>query len=160
MNQAAEPSPRNLQHLLQVVEPRPLKGRVTKATGTVIHAAAPDVAVGEICRLRDPNSGRQLMAEAVGLSGDTVVLTPIGDMTGLSTRTEVMPTGAPLQVAVGPELLGQTLDSLGRRRGAAADGLVSVTDLDQGWTTYPIRAEPPDALERELISRPMPLGIG
>ena len=82
MNQATERSPRNLQHLLQAVEPRPLKGRVIRATGTVIHAAAPDVAVGEICRLKDPNSGRQLIAEAVGLSGDTVVLTPIGEMTG------------------------------------------------------------------------------
>ena len=159
MNKATERSPRNLQHLLQAVEPRPLKGRVIRATGTVIHAAAPDVAVGEICRLKDPNSGRQLIAEAVGLSGDTVVLTPIGDMTGLSTQTEVVRTGAPLQVAVGPELLGNVLDSLGRRRGAALDEIAVASDLDDGWTTYPIRADPPDALERALISRPMPLGI-
>ncbi len=159
MDQAAERTPRNLQHLLQAVEPRPLKGRVIRATGTVIHAAAPDVAVGEICRLKDPNSGRQLIAEAVGLSGDTVVLTPIGDMTGLSTQTEVVRTGAPLRVAVGPGLLGQVLDSLGRRRGAALDDIAVAADQDEGWTTYPIRAEPPDALERELISRPMPLGL-
>jgi len=159
MNQTTERSPRNLQHLLQAVEPRPLKGRVIKATGTVIHAAAPDVAVGEICRLKDPNSGRQLIAEAIGLSGDTVVLTPIGDMTGLSTQTEVVRTGAPLQVAVGPELLGRVLDSLGRRQGAALDEIAVAADLEEGWTTYPIRAEPPDAMQRALISRPMPLGI-
>ncbi|MGI9491132.1 MAG: FliI/YscN family ATPase [Geminicoccaceae bacterium] len=159
MNQATERSPRNLQHLLQAVEPRPLKGRVIRATGTVIHAAAPDVAVGEICRLKDPNSGRQLIAEAVGLSGDTVVLTPIGDMTGLSTQTEVVRTGTTLQVAVGPALLGEVLDSLGRRQGAALDEIAVATELEEGWTTYPIRAEPPDAMERALISRPMPLGI-
>lgn len=159
MTKATEHSPRNLKHLLQAVEPRPLKGRVIRATGTVIHAAAPDVAVGEVCRLKDPNSGRQLIAEAVGLSGDTVILTPIGDMIGLSTQTEVVRTGAPLQVAVGPGLLGQVLDSLGRKRDAALDEIATREDLEQGWTTYPIRADPPDALERELISRPMPLGI-
>lgn len=159
MTKAAEHSPRNLKHLLQAVEPRPLKGRVIRATGTVIHAAAPDVAVGEVCRLKDPNSGRQLIAEAIGISGDTVILTPIGDMIGLSTQTEVVRTGAPLQVAVGPGLLGQVLDSLGRKRDAALDEIVTRESLDQGWTTYPIRADPPDALERELISRPMPLGI-
>ena len=159
MTQATERSPRNLQNLLQAVEPRPLKGRVIKATGTVIHAAAPDVAVGEICRLKDPNSGRQLIAEAVGLLGDTVILTPLGDMTGLSTQTEVVRTGATLQVAVGPALLGEVLDSLGRRRGAALDEIAVAADLEEGWTTYPIRAEPPDAMERALISRPMPLGI-
>lgn len=159
MTDTAERSPRNLKHLLQAVEPRPLKGRVIRATGTVIHAAAPDVAVGELCRLKDPNSGRQLLAEAVGLSGDTVILTPIGEMTGLSTQTEVVRTGAPLQVAVGPALLGQVLDSLGRPRGAPPDQGIDASQLDEGWTTYPIRAEPPDALERALISRPMALGI-
>jgi type III secretion protein N (ATPase) len=159
MTDIAERSSRNLQHLLHAVEPRPLKGRVIRATGTVIHAAAPDVAVGELCRLKDPNSGRQLLAEAVGLAGDTVILTPIGDMTGLSTQTEVVRTRAPLQVAVGPALLGQVLDSLGRPRGTAPDQSLDTGQLDEGWTTYPIRAEPPDALERALISRPMPLGI-
>ena len=121
MTPAAQSAPRNLEQLLQAVEPRPLKGRVIRATGTVIHAAAHDVAVGELCRLYDPNSGRQLLAEAVGLAGDTVILTPIGDMTGLSTQTEVVRTGAPLSVAVGPALLGQVLDSLGNRRGSPED---------------------------------------
>jgi type III secretion protein N (ATPase) len=159
MSQTASRPPRQLQHLLQAVEPRPMKGRVIRATGTVIHAAAPDVAVGELCRLRDPNSGRQLLAEAVGLSGETVILTPIGDMTGLSTQTEVVRTRAPLQVKVGPTMLGQILDSLGRRRGAADDDEADRAQLEEGWTTYPIRGEPPDAMERALISRPMSLGI-
>ena len=159
MSQTAERSKADFGHLLQAVEPRPMKGRVIRATGTVIHAAAPDVAVGELCRLKDPNSGRELLAEAVGLAGDTVILTPIGDMTGLSTQTEVVRTGAPLSVAVGPALLGQTLDSLGRRRGAAALDEGKTPDLGEAWTTYPIRNDPPDALERALISRPMPLGL-
>lgn len=149
----------NLEHLLHAVEPRPVKGRVIRATGTVIHAAAPDVAVGELCRLQDPNSGRELLAEAVGLVGDTVVLTPIGDMTGLSTQTEVVRTRRPLEVAVGPALLGEVLDSLGRRRNASPDNGAGPVQLEDGWTTYPIRADPPDALERKLISQPMPLGL-
>jgi type III secretion protein N (ATPase) len=152
-------SPLNLEHLLHAVEPRPVKGRVIRATGTVIHAAAPDVAVGELCRLRDPNSGRELLAEAVGLAGETVVLTPIGDMTGLSTQTEVVRTRRPLEVAVGPALLGEVLDSLGRRRDAPPKDEAHPAQLEDGWTTYPIRADPPDALTRTLISRPMALGL-
>ncbi|MGI9500008.1 MAG: FliI/YscN family ATPase, partial [Geminicoccaceae bacterium] len=161
MNPSAERHPRKLQHLLQAIEPRPLKGRVIRATGTVIHAAAPDVAVGELCRLRDPNSGRELLAEAVGLAGDTVILTPIGDITGLSTQTEVVRTGAPLSVDVGPALLGQILDSLGRRHGGGAVVRCSPGSgkVVGDWVAWPIRNEPPDALERALISRPMPLGI-
>jgi len=159
MNQAAPRPTRNLQQLLKAVEPRPLKGRVIRATGTVIHAAAPDVAVGELCHLRDPNSGRELLAEAIGLAGETVILTPIGDMIGLSTQTEVIRTGAPLQVAVGPAMLGRVLDSLGRERGATADEEAAMVRPEEGWTSYPIRGEPPDAMERALISRPMSLGI-
>ncbi|MGI9420098.1 MAG: FliI/YscN family ATPase [Geminicoccaceae bacterium] len=159
MSQTAERSQHDLQHLLKAVEPRPLKGRVIRATGTVIHAAAPDVAVGELCRLKDPNSGRELMAEAVGLAGDTVILTPIGDMTGLSTQTEVVRTGAPLSVAAGPAMLGQVLDSLGRPRDPALAEAADPVRPGEGWTTRAIRAAPPDALERQLISRPMPLGL-
>ncbi|MGI9506681.1 MAG: FliI/YscN family ATPase [Geminicoccaceae bacterium] len=159
MNQIAPTSSHHLEQLLQAIEPRPQKGRVIRATGTVIHAAAPDVAVGDLCRLKDPNSGCELLAEAVGLAGETVVLTPIGDMTGLSTQTEVVGTGAPLSVAVGPALLGQTLNSLGQRRAAAVTEERHNLVPDGDWTRYPIRAEPPDALERQLISRPMPLGI-
>ncbi len=159
MNQIAPTSSHHLEQLLQAIEPRPQKGRVIRATGTVIHAAAPDVAVGDLCRLKDPNSGCELLAEAVGLAGETVVLTPIGDMTGLSTQTEVVGTGAPLSVAVGPALLGQTLNSLGQRRAAAVTGRSPLAEPVENWTRYPIRAEPPDALERQLISRPMPLGI-
>ncbi|MGI9434685.1 MAG: FliI/YscN family ATPase [Geminicoccaceae bacterium] len=159
LTKPSEPATKRLQHLLQTVEPRPLKGRVIRATGTVIHAAAPDVAVGELCRLKDPNSGRQLLAEAIGLAGETVILTPIGDMAGLSTQTEVVRTGAPLSVKVGPGLLGQVLDSLGRPYRSSIDGDEVAQREGLGWCTYPIRAEPPDAMGRQLISRPMPLGM-
>jgi len=148
--------------LLRTVEPRPVKGRVLRVTGTVIHAAAPSMAIGELCRLKDPNSDHELLAEAIGLAGETVILTPIGDMTGLSTRTEVIPTGAALQVAVGPNLLGKVLDSLGKcRRGTAVTQSRNLVleESTTGRACYPIRALPPDPMTRALISQSMPLGI-
>src|SRR5262249_5423752 len=103
-----------LRRRLREVEPRPLKGRLTRIVGPLIHAVMTEARLGELCELRDPHSGVELAAEIIGFDGETVLLTPIGDMTGLSTRTEVIPTGRVLQVAVGDVLLGRVVDALGR----------------------------------------------
>ena len=41
------------------------------------------------------------------------VLTPIGELAGLSGLTEVVPTGDELRVPVGPGLLGRTISAFG-----------------------------------------------
>ncbi len=147
---AAPPSHR-LRQLLQEVDPRPLKGRVTKVVGTIIHAAAPEVRLGELYQLRDPASGCLLLAEAVGLIGETAILTPLGDLHGLSTRTEVVPLARRFEVAVGPELLGRVVNGLGLPLDEADKGPLTTV------ATRPVEAPPPPALARRLIERPLPL---
>lgn len=139
-----------LRRLVRETDTRPFRGRVARVTGTIIHAHVPDVRLGELCELRDPKGGSSLAAEVVGLSGDGALLTPIGDLAGLSTRTEVVATGRFLQVPVGPELLGRVVDSLGR----PLDGRPLETA-----SAYPVHNAPPPPLARALIDRPMPLGI-
>ena len=143
----------SLRQRLGAIESRPLKGRVVKIIGTVIHAMVPEVRLGETCRLRDPYTRQELLAEVVGLTGEVALLTPIGDLRGLSNRTEVEPTGQMLRIPYGRGLLGRTLDSLGRPLDAREKGRLEV----EGH--YSVYQEPPDALSRPVISEPIHLGV-
>ncbi|TIU22009.1 MAG: EscN/YscN/HrcN family type III secretion system ATPase, partial [Mesorhizobium sp.] len=92
---------------------RPRRGRVRRVTGTVIHATVEEVRIGEICDLLDPRTGKTTKAEVVGLMDEMAVLVPLGDLTGLSSLTEVVATGKDQLVPVGPRLLGRVISALG-----------------------------------------------
>ena len=102
-----------------------IRGRVTQVIGTIIKAAVPSVVVGEICLLRNPGEDKEIKAEVVGILRGTALLTPLGDMLGISNVTEVIPTGQVHMVPVGMSLLGRVLDGLGQPldgdEGAAVD---------------------------------------
>src|SRR5215469_10695804 len=95
-------------------QPIRVTGRVLEVKGTIIKAVVPAVKLGEVCSLRNPDGDFELQAEVVGFTQNEALLTPIGDMYGISTVTEVVPTGRSQQVGVGPGLLGRVLDGLGR----------------------------------------------
>jgi type III secretion protein N (ATPase) len=136
-------------------ETRPVHGRVRRITGIIVHATAPMVRIGELCHLRDPVSGATVPAEVVGFEDEEAVLTPIGDLEGMSTRAEVIATGKTLQIPVGEDLLGRVLNPLGEVLDFVDDRAVSlVTD-----TYYPTHRPPPNALQRDLITEPLQLGI-
>ncbi|TKT69263.1 FliI/YscN family ATPase [Aquamicrobium sp. LC103] len=142
-----------LRDKLDVEVARPARGRLRKVAGVVIHAAVEEVRLGEICELIDPRTGQRAKAEVVGISDDEAVLVPLGDVAGLSSLTEVVPTGSDLRVAIGTHLLGHVIDALGEP-----------LDMD-GWPrevvrdTYPVHAYPPSPLTRGLITEPIQLGI-
>jgi ATP synthase in type III secretion protein N len=58
-----------------------------------VDATVTEVRIGEICRLVDPHTERAVLAEVIGLMDDLALLTPIGDIGGLSSLSEVVPTG-------------------------------------------------------------------
>ena len=130
-----------------------IKGRVTQVIGTIIKAVVPTVKIGEVCLLRNPGEAFEMKAEVVGFQRDAALLTPIGDMHGISAATEVTPTGRAHMVPVGPGLLGRVLDGLGRPLDAAERGLIEADKF------YPVFAEAPDPLTRRIISAPMELGV-
>ncbi|MGE7156006.1 type III secretion system ATPase SctN [Methylorubrum rhodesianum] len=140
-----------LREAARSVETRPLRGHVTRAVGTMIHAVVPGVRIGELCRLEDGRGGLSLEAEVVGLSAETALLTPIGGIEGLSGRVEVVPTGRMVEVPVGDGLLGRILDG----RGRPLDGGADLSDAP----TRPLRGPAPNPLTRQLVERPMPLGV-
>lgn len=140
-----------LENAVGVVEPLKIKGKVLEVTGTIVKAYIPRVRIGEICSLRDPVDEKELLAEVVGFSRAAALLTPLGDIRGLTSSTEVIPTGRMLSVPVGPGLLGRVLDGLGR----PADDKGPVEAVAQ----YPVVAAPPKPMSRKLITRPVPLGL-
>ena len=130
-----------------------IKGRVTQVIGTIIKAVVPTVKVGEVCILRNPGEDFEMKGEVVGFARDAALLTPIGDMYGISSATEVIPTGRAHMVPVGDGLLGRVLDGLGRPLDEEENGPIEASKF------YPVFAEAPDPLTRRIIKDPLELGV-
>lgn len=130
-----------------------VRGRVLEVVGTIIRASAPSVRIGDLCALRNPEDGHELSAEVIGVQRDVAILTPLGDMLGLSTLTEVVPTRKPLLVPAGWNLLGRVLDGLGRPLDTATHGPLLAE------VRVPVHNNAPDSLSRRGIDRVLPVGV-
>ncbi|MDQ8726883.1 type III secretion system ATPase SctN [Bradyrhizobium sp. LHD-71] len=141
-----------LRDAVQQIDTRPVRGRVTKAVGTLIHAVVPNVRIGELCTIADAQAGHAISAEVVGFTSKAVLLTPIGELHGLSMRSEVIPTGRTMTTPVGDNLLGRIIDSLGR----ALDG---GPPINRRESVRPLHGPAPNPLSRQLIDRPFNVGL-
>jgi len=130
-----------------------VKGRVVQVTGTIIRAVIPSVKIGEICLLRNPGEELAMKAEVVGFSHGSALLMPMGDMQGISSETEVVPTGQVHLVPVGNSLLGRVLDGMGDPIDTSTRGPLHVTRY------YPVLTGAPDPLRRRIIKHPLSLGV-
>lgn len=130
-------------------------GRVVNVVGLTIESAGPDAKLGDMC-LISPEAGREdgkpVMAEVVGFKNKKTLLMPYDITDGIGLGCTVENTGAPLMVRVSDELLGQTLDGLGR----VIKG--KVKDETEG-ALYSVEAAPPDPLSRKIIDEVLPLGV-
>lgn len=138
---------------IEDAQPIEVKGKVIQVIGTIIKANVPGVKVGEMCMLRNPWENYEVAAEVVGFTKDAVLLTSLGQMLGISPSTEVVPTRRVHMVPVGQCLLGRVLDGLGRPLDLAEKGPVRPEKY------YPVYADPPSPLERQMITRPLSLGV-
>ena len=129
-----------------------VRGRVVQVVGTIIKAVIPGVKIGELCILRNPfDEDWQLLAEVVGFQEEASLLTPFGEIIGVSSATEVIPTGKTHTVAVGPDMLGRVLDGTGN----PMDGKPAVV----ADAHYPVYGPPPNPMERKLIEKPIAMGV-
>lgn len=138
---------------LAQARPRPMNSTVRSIRGVLLRARVAGVRIGELCLLNDPDTGRSLSAEVIGFEEDEAILSPIGSMQGLSTRTWITATGESLGVSVGDGLLGRVVSAMGQLLDDA--GSASLGALRR----YPLHAEPPAPFTRQLITRPLSLGI-
>jgi ATP synthase in type III secretion protein N len=135
-------------------QPFTVRGQVVEVLGTLIRAVIPEARIGEVCILRSPDDGSEFLAEVVGFSKESAVLTPLGRIQGVSTNMEVLPTGRVHQVACGDWLLGRVLDGLGHPLDADTKGAPPPSEAH-----YPVYADPPHPLARGIIEHPMPVGV-
>jgi type III secretion protein N (ATPase) len=97
--------------------------------------------------------GEPLRTEVVGFTQEEVLLSPLGEMTGVGPSSEVIPTHLPLHIKVGPQLLGRILNGLGEPLDVAEKGPLECTE------TYPVIQPPPDPTKRMRISEPLSVGV-
>ncbi|MEO7731588.1 MAG: hypothetical protein ABIY55_11490, partial [Kofleriaceae bacterium] len=150
-------------------------GTVDEVVGLVMRATVPGVALGELVRIDrrsriagggdpdgsaggagpgprgiDRRNGEPLTAEVVGFRGEQAVLLPLGDVAGVAPACAVRPTGAPLSIRCGEQLLGRVLDGIG-------------APLDDGppltGEVWPVDRAAPAALARPPITLPLATGV-
>ena len=124
-----------------------------KVVGLTIESIGPKAKLNDLCMIfLDKERRDYVMSEVVGFKDSHIILMPFDNVEGVGVGCIVENTGHPLTVAVGDELLGHTVDGIGR-----------VTDCDEKDleldSEYPIEAPPPDPMSREIISDVLPLGV-
>mgnify|MGYP000246972486 CR=1 FL=1 len=126
-------------------------GKVVKVVGLTIESVGPKARMGDLCKIY-PNEMEEeyVIAEVVGFQDSRLILMPVDSVEGVGTGCIVENTGHPLSVLVGEELLGHTLDGIGRM----TDG----TEEIHG-SYYPLENTPPDPMDRRIISEVLPLGV-
>lgn len=136
---------------LENIELATVHGRITEIVGMLIKAVVPHVKMGEICAIK--REGEPLIAEVVGFTKEEVYLSPLGEMQGIGPSSEVIPMRLPLHIKVGSALLGRVLDGLGHPLDSETQGPLKVNE------TYSVINPPPDPLKREMVEKPISVGI-
>lgn len=125
-------------------------GKVENVIGLTIESAGPEAKLGDMCRIQPVDKKLPpIIAEVVGFRGRKTLLMPYDSTDGIGLGCIVENTGSPLSVKVSSQLLGKTVDCLGR----CSDGTVVNGD------SYSVEAQPPDPMKRKIISDILPLGV-
>lgn len=136
---------------LEEIQLTSVSGRITEIVGMLIKAVVPDVKIGEICLIK--REGPPLKAEVVGFTKEEVLLSPLGEMTGIGPSSEVIPTYAPLHIKVGQGLLGRILNGLGEPLDEDTKGPLILDEI------YPVLQTPPDPVKRMPVDKPISVGV-
>ena len=126
-------------------------GRVVKIVGLTIESVGPEAKLNDLCRiLVNKVENQYVMAEVVGFREKRLLLMPFDSVEGLGVGCIVENTGHPLSVSVDDNILGHTVDGIGRP--------TDIESLDMRYE-YPVEAAPPDPMQRTIISEVLPLGV-
>ena len=127
-------------------------GKVAKVVGLTVESIGPEAKLGDLCRIVvEKDQGFFVMAEVVGFHENRLLLMPYESMDGIGVGCVVENTGHPLTVSVGDELLGHTLDGLGRPTDSEEEIILPMQ--------YPSDRLPPDPMKRKIIDQVLPLGV-
>ncbi len=140
--------------LLRALDAAPMfeqHGRIVGALGTTLRVTGVRARIGENCEIVDAETGFSLWAEVIGLADGGAILTPLGDLRGLSMNSDVILRSGEDRVPYGADMLGRVLDA----RLQPLDGLGTV----RRGTDRPIHGEAPNPMHRRPIDAAMETGI-
>lgn len=126
-------------------------GKVIEIIGLIIEADGPKASIGDLCYIYSDADSHPIYAEVVGFRESRLLLMPLGSMDGLKPGASVVSTGEPMKVKVGSQLIGRVLDGLGN----PIDNLGEFNTQE----LYSTHGKPINPLSRELIRKPLSLGI-
>lgn len=127
-----------------------VRGRVLDVTGLTIVAEGFPRPIGSLGVI-ERKGGLPIHAQVVGARGDRSILMPLEEPLGVAAGASVTSMVGFDAVPVGRRMLGCVLDGLGRRMDGGEPYPIEAR--------YPVYADPPAALTRPAIDRPLPTGI-
>ncbi|MDL2219608.1 flagellar protein export ATPase FliI [Ruminococcaceae bacterium OttesenSCG-928-O06] len=137
--------------MLQVDDLYTRMGKIDKIVGMTMEATGPTSNIGDVCRVHLA-AGREVHAEVVGFRENKVLLMPYEDTEGIGFGATVVNTGEKLSINVCDELVGRTIDALGR----PIDGGGPIPDKG---IRYSVVGEPSNPMERPRIDTPIQMGV-
>ncbi|MCR5272405.1 MAG: flagellar protein export ATPase FliI [Lachnospiraceae bacterium] len=126
-------------------------GKVIKIVGLTIESMGPQAKMNDLCKIIvSSDEDKYIMAEVVGFRDSSVLLMPLDEIDGVGVGCTVVNTGHPLAVLTSEELLGHTVDGIGRIE----------DDFEfNARVSMPVDAPPPDPMKRKIIDEILPLGV-
>jgi type III secretion protein N (ATPase) len=112
-----------------------------------LKARLPGATPGEMCRI----GSAALSGEVLAVEGDEAVLAVYGDTAGVHVGDTIERSGSAFELGVGHGMIGRVLDA----QGNAVDG----GDPVPVEARRPLLADPPGALQRDMVDTVLALGI-
>ena len=125
-------------------------GKVSEVIGLIIQVEGLECFVGEVCEIIIKLPDKKVLAEVVGFKGKSLLLMPLDDIQGIGPGCIVRPSGESLKININDDILGNTLDGLGRP--------IDKHSLEQGQLIDVERA-PPNPFERRRIKEVISTGV-
>lgn len=125
-------------------------GKVSEVIGLIVQVEGLECFIGEVCEIIIKALKKSVLAEVVGFKGKSLLLMPLDNIQGIGPGCIVKPTGSSLKININDDILGNTLDGLGR----PIDGSTLKEDK-----MVDVEATPPNPFERRRISDVMSTGV-
>lgn len=126
------------------------RGKVSEVTGLIIKVEGLDAFVGEICEIEIKTSKKIVLSEVVGFVDQMVLLMPLDEIDDIGPGCLVYPTGKKFKVEVSDDMLGMTLDGLGRPYDKEQE-------IDGQY--FDVNRSSPDPFQRKNIEDILPTGV-
>ena len=125
-------------------------GRIKRVVGLMIESQGPASSIGDVCLIHNEKK-QKIKAEVVGFRDEIVILMPYSAVSEIAPGSIVEATRNPLEIKVGPGLIGKTLDAIGN----PLDG----GELPYGLSPVATEQDPPNPMSRPPIDEGIETGV-